>query len=53
MEAIQKALRHCHKRTRVAVDGDFGPITEEELKKVQAAPGLEDDGVYGPKTPAS
>ncbi|MFC8091699.1 peptidoglycan-binding protein [Streptomyces sp. NPDC008343] len=50
VEAIQKALRHCHKRTRVTVDGDFGPITEEELKKVQAALGLEDDGVYGPKT---
>jgi peptidoglycan hydrolase-like protein with peptidoglycan-binding domain len=50
VEAIQKALRHCHKRTKVEVDGHFGRITEEELEIVQARLGLEDDGVYGPNT---
>ncbi|MDF3144537.1 MULTISPECIES: peptidoglycan-binding domain-containing protein [unclassified Streptomyces] len=50
VKAIQNALRHCHGRTKVEVDGHFGPITEAELMKVQAALHLEDDGVYGPKT---
>lgn len=48
--AIQNALRHCHKRTKVEVDGHFGPITEAELMKVQADLRLKDDGVYGPNT---
>jgi peptidoglycan hydrolase-like protein with peptidoglycan-binding domain len=48
--AIQNALRHCHKRTKVEVDGHFGPITEEELEIVQSRLGLEDDGIYGPNT---
>jgi murein L,D-transpeptidase YcbB/YkuD len=51
VKAIQNALLHCHKRSKVEVDGRFGPITEAELKKVQATlGGLKDDGVYGPKT---
>ncbi|MCF1598330.1 peptidoglycan-binding domain-containing protein [Streptomyces muensis] len=50
VEAIQKSLRHCHKRTRVEVDGHFGRITEEELEIVQARLDLENDGVYGPNT---
>lgn len=50
VKAIQNALRHCHGRTKVEVDNHFGPTTEAELKKVQAALGLKDDGVYGPKT---
>ncbi|MEU3946105.1 peptidoglycan-binding domain-containing protein [Streptomyces sp. NPDC029526] len=50
VKAIQKALRHCHKRSAVEVDGDFGRITESELKIVQASLGLANDGVYGPKT---
>jgi peptidoglycan hydrolase-like protein with peptidoglycan-binding domain len=50
VKAIQNALRHCHGRTAVEVDSDFGPITERELKIVQARLGLDDDGVYGPKT---
>ena len=48
--AIQNALRHCHKRTKVEVDSHFGPITEAELMKVQTDLRLKDDGVYGPNT---
>lgn len=51
VKAIQNALRHCHGRSKVTVDGVFGTITEQELKIVQAKlGGLDDDGVYGPKT---
>ncbi|MBT3150985.1 peptidoglycan-binding protein [Streptomyces sp. CHD11] len=50
VKAIQKSLRHCHKRTAVEVDGEFGPVTERQLEIVQAALRLDDDGVYGPKT---
>jgi peptidoglycan hydrolase-like protein with peptidoglycan-binding domain len=50
VRAIQNALRYCHKRTEVVVDGHFGRITEEQLKIVQARLELENDGVYGPDT---
>ncbi|WP_159054317.1 peptidoglycan-binding domain-containing protein [Streptomyces sp. AS58] len=48
--AIQRSLRYCHGRTSVAVDNNFGAITERELKVVQRQLGLDDDGVYGPNT---
>ncbi len=50
VRAIQNALRHCHGRTKVEVDGHFGPITEQELAIVQGKLDLTADGVYGPKT---
>ncbi|MCE7045449.1 peptidoglycan-binding domain-containing protein [Streptomyces purpurascens] len=50
VKAIQNALRHCHGRTKVEVDGHFGPITEQELEIVQGKLDLTADGVYGPKT---
>lgn len=50
VKAIQQALRRCHQRTAVEVDGEFGPITERQLEIVQTAPGLDGDGMDGPKT---
>ncbi|MCX5603891.1 peptidoglycan-binding protein [Streptomyces phaeochromogenes] len=50
VKAIQRSLRYCHGRSSVAVDGHFGEITETQLEIVQRALGLDDDGVYGPKT---
>nr|NLI51233.1 peptidoglycan-binding protein [Propionibacterium sp.] len=46
--AIQYLLRH--RGHPVAVDGVFGPATEAAVRAVQAAAGLEDDGVVGPLT---
>lgn len=50
VKAIQRSLRHCHKRSKVEVDGHFGPITKRQLEIVQDDLDLKDDGVYGPKT---
>lgn len=42
--AIQHALGE------IAVDGDFGPVTEGAVMAFQEANGLEVDGIVGPKT---
>lgn len=34
----------------IAVDGDFGPITEQAVREFQASQGIEIDGVVGPIT---
>ena len=36
-----------------AIDGDFGKYTKEAVKKLQAAQGNSQDGIFGPKTCAS
>ena len=37
-------------KLELAADGDFGPGTEQALKKWQAANGLTPDGIAGPAT---
>lgn len=43
VEALQRALG-------ISADGDFGPGTEQALKRWQSSRGLEADGVAGPAT---
>ena len=35
---------------QVAIDGDFGVLTEEAVKKFQESNGLKPDGIVGPLT---
>ncbi len=39
-------------QTYIALDGDFGPMTEAAVKRFQSAYGLEIDGIVGPQTQA-
>jgi peptidoglycan hydrolase-like protein with peptidoglycan-binding domain len=48
VKRLQNLLRD--KGYNIAADGDFGPATEEAVKKFQTAQGLQADGVVGPKT---
>jgi hypothetical protein len=36
--------------SKLAVDGDFGPATEQRVRHMQQAAGLSVDGIVGPKT---
>jgi hypothetical protein len=38
------------KVARLAIDGEFGPMTEAAVKKFQQQKGLETDGIVGPQT---
>jgi cell wall-associated NlpC family hydrolase len=45
---VQQCLNR--KGSRLTVDGDFGRLTEDAVKRFQGRVGLEADGVVGPKT---
>jgi peptidoglycan hydrolase-like protein with peptidoglycan-binding domain len=34
----------------IAVDGDFGPLTEQAVREFQLGQGIEVDGIVGPIT---
>ncbi|MCI7671964.1 peptidoglycan-binding domain-containing protein [Schaalia hyovaginalis] len=46
---LQYSLKRCNGQ-QIAVDGVYGPATEQAVKNVQYAHGLYVDGVYGPAT---
>jgi len=51
VKALQTLLKlHGYKLPKYGVDGDFGGETVDAVKKLQAAKGLEVDGVVGAKT---
>jgi hypothetical protein len=47
--ALQGALDYCYGKG-LAVDNDFGPLTQAALKQVQYQLHISVDGVYGPQT---
>ena len=49
VKQIQEALRKAV-APDLAIDGDYGPVTEAVVKTFQAAKGLEADGIVGPAT---
>ena len=50
MQAILNVNFTEFKKDWLTVDGQFGPVTEEKVKGVQAFFGLKVDGICGPKT---
>lgn len=55
METIKRnsrgaSVKTLQQRLNLAVDGIFGPLTEEAVKEFQKANGLTVDGIVGPKT---
>ena len=50
MQAILNVNFTEFKKDWLTVDGQFGPVTEEKVKGVQAFFGLKADGICGPKT---
>lgn len=52
---LQKGLKRAFPKYsgRIAVDGDFGPNTEREVREFQQRAGLKVDGVVGPNTRAA
>ena len=49
---LQQALTVCNGQ-QVAIDGEYGPETEDAVTAVQARHGIGDDGTYGPETQAA
>ena len=49
VQSLQSSLRQCHGKN-IAVDGSFGPRTEQALMDVQRALRITVDGKYGPQT---
>lgn len=49
--ALQRALTTLG--TPLAADGDFGPLTEQAVRRFQSSAGLTVDGVVGPRTKAA
>jgi peptidoglycan hydrolase-like protein with peptidoglycan-binding domain len=50
VRAVQYLLHHQHGYNDVAVDGDFGPITDARSRKLQDDYDLTVDGIVGPET---
>ena len=49
---LQETLNKAGANPPLAVDGDFGPLTEAAVKQFQQRSGLPADGLYGPQTAA-
>lgn len=52
VKALQRGLNRCYS-AGLAVDGIFGNDTFGALKTAQRRAGVDDDGIYGPKTAAA
>ncbi|MFE2294306.1 peptidoglycan-binding protein [Streptomyces sp. NPDC059452] len=53
VRALQQSLKNCvdsWTRTNITVDGQFGPLTAQAVRRAQAKYGSAVDGVYGPNT---
>ena len=50
VKSVQALLKAKFNQVGVAVDGDFGPVTESAIKTLQAFFKVVDDGVVGPTT---
>ncbi|MER7485917.1 peptidoglycan-binding protein [Streptomyces sp. NPDC126497] len=51
VRVLQRLLNHHVRRgERLAVDGDFGPVTEARVREFQQRAGITVDGVVGPRT---
>ncbi|WP_435108840.1 peptidoglycan recognition protein family protein [Nocardiopsis synnemataformans] len=49
----QKAINALGYRPRLAVDGIFGPLTEDGVQWLQRLVGVDADGLWGPRTEAA
>jgi peptidoglycan hydrolase-like protein with peptidoglycan-binding domain len=47
---LQIALDYCNLKDDLAIDGDYGPLTQEAVEDVQQAHNIPVDGTFGPLT---